>query len=335
VRISHIENGAKLFYVQSLSQLEMITELSKRMQNVPLQQPDFLQEGSVYLVKQGNAVCRGLLMSADPFRARLIDFGNIVNTDYKDLWVLPTPYDKVGQMAFRFSLAGFYSNPKLSFSAEAAEKFQSLVRVADELQLKVVAADGPPSSQYCELYKNKASILTTLVEELSKPIYYERQSLLTNVEYGVFVPFIETNSNILPWTFFVQMASEKSKLDALSSEMMLVCSSAAPANADQLIENAPVLAKFMDDQWYRGQLLQKGSQNCVVFFVDYGNTDERVPLKNLRMPTKSVVKQMPEQAFKCVLDGCSSNPKARDIMEMVLNGEKVSLTFIIYESFSK
>jgi Tudor domain len=328
VRISHIENGAKLFYVQVKNQLDMITELSKRMEQVPLQQPDFLQEGSVYLVKQGNVVCRGLLVSADPFRARLIDFGNIVNTDYKDLWELPTPYDKVGQMAFRFSLAGFYSNLKLSFNSEAAEKFQSLVRVADEFQLKVVAADGPPSSQYCELYKNNASLLNILVEELSKPINYERQSLQANFEYEVFVSFIDTTSKALPWTFYVQMASEKSRLDALSTEMMLVCGgSSAPANADQLAENAPVLAKYMGE-WYRGQLLQKGSQNCAVYFVDYGNTDEQVPLNNLRMPTRSVVKQMPEQAFKCVLDGCSSNLKARDIMEQVLE-DKVSLLLII------
>jgi Tudor domain len=328
VRISHIENGAKTFYVQLTSNLELIGELSKRMQT-SWQQPSMILEGSVYLVRQGRLVYRGLLVSVDPLRARLIDFGNIVDADYKDLCQLPAPFDKFGQMAYRFSLAGVCGNPRLSFNPDAVERFKSLAQATHQFQLKVVAADGPPTSQYCELYKNNVSILTTLEDELGKTVvnYEKRQFLQANIEHAVFVSFVETKTQTLPWTFFVQMASEKSRLQALSSELMQFCSSVGAANADQLVEDSPMLAKF-NDQWYRGLLLQKVAHGCSVYFVDHGNT-EIVPLENLRMPPSSMANYMPEQAIKCILDGCSSNLDARDIMEKLIH-PKVSLSSYIY-----
>jgi Tudor domain len=314
VQISHIENGSKIFYVQQVSQIEMIGELSKRMQASVLEQPQFLQEGLVYLLRQGSLVFRCLLVSMDPFRGRLIDFGNVVNVNYKDLFTLPKPYASLGQLAYRFALAGFSSNQQLCLNPDAVYKFKSIVRVSDKLHLKVVAADGPPTSQYCELYKNNVNILTTLIDELNKPTNYEKQSFLTNAEYEIVVSHVDTKTKTLPWTFYVQMVSETSRLESLSAELMQICNSAPQANADQLVENAPVLAKNdLDELWYRGLLLQKDAQNATVYFVDYGNTDE-VALKNLRVPTRSVVKQMPEQAIRCILDGCSSKLIARDLM---------------------
>jgi hypothetical protein len=329
VRISHVENGAKSFYVQLTSNLEIISELSKRMQN-SLQQPSMILEGNIYLVRQGRSVFRGLLVSVDPLRARLIDFGNIVDTNYKDLCQLPAPFDKFGQMAYRFSLAGVCGNPRLCINPEADERFKSLAKATNQFQLKVVAADGPPTSQYCELYLNNVSILTTLEEELGKTVenYEKRESLPANVELNVLVSFVDTKTQTLPWTFFVQMASEKSRLQALSSELMQFCSSVGAANADQLVEDSPVLAKFNDVEWFRGLLLQKGALGCSVYFVDHGNTDI-VPFENLRIPPNSLVKYMPEQAIKCILDGCSSNLDAKDIMENLIH-PKVTISFYIY-----
>jgi hypothetical protein len=326
VRVSHVESGASTFYVQPHFNYGHLHNMGLNLKKELLEEPKWLAEGKLYVVKQGTLFYRCVLLSAsDPYTARLIDVGKVVTTDLGSLFDLPSKYKRFGQMAYRFSLAGVCKSDQLRENPDIDDQFHKMIESKNNFQLQVVENCGPTSSQYCELYQDGVNI----EEVFRKSIFYETQSLLNKFSYEVVVSSVETKSQTLPWTFFVQMAAEKSRLEALKLDLLQICHSAAAASLNQLIENAPVLAMCdVDHQWYRGQLLQKRAKGCTVFFVDYGYTAE-VPLKNLRMPSRDLVQQMPKQAIKCTLDGLSSNLAARDIMANFTK-EKVCLPFIIY-----
>jgi len=104
------------------------------------------------------------------------------------------------------------------------------------------------------------------------------------IEHAVFVSFVETKTQTLPWTFFVQMALEKSRLQALSSAFWcnFVAQSVQPMRTNW--------SKMHSTCWLNSMIsgtgdccYRKSPMDVQSTLLTHGNT-EIVPLENLRMP---------------------------------------------------
>jgi len=316
VNVSHIENGAQAFYVQLTNNQGVMQEMANRMKQLILSPPTMLQEGVVCALRHTDGVSRCLVVSSDPCKIRLVDYGLSANVSYADLFELPPQFIAVGQMAYRFCLSGVLNNPTLYNNPDVTEKFKILTKDRQLLTLKVVAPDGPPTVQYCELLIDGTNVLELLIAEATKPVKYGQKTLETNKKYEVMISYVETKSQKLPWCMYVQSVSELDRIENCTVTLGKYCESTAAPDPSKLQENAPVFAKYsVDDRWYRGMLLKKlDSNKSTVYFVDYGNTEE-IPFKDLRLPTRSIVGNMPAQAIQCLLDGVCSNQPASLILD--------------------
>jgi len=318
VTVSHVENGAKAFYVQLDCHKNILHRMSSSINQLTLIQPGLLQEGGLYLVKSKNVLYRGLILStdSDSCQIRLVDYGVSTFAKYPEIYDLPPQFLALGHMAYRFCLSGVLNNPTLCNNPDVTEKFKILTKNTQPLILKVVAPDGPPTLQYCELLLDGRNILDLLIAEATTPLTYGQKLLQIGVKHEVIVSFVETKSKELPWPMFVQLVSDLDKVEQFTTFLGKLCESTVAPDPSRLRENAPVVAKNrVDGKWYRGMLLKKhDSSKSTVYFVDRGNTEE-IPMKYLRLPSKRIVESMPAQAHRCFLDGVSSNQAASLILD--------------------
>lgn len=83
--------------------------------------------------------------------------------------------------------------------------------------------------------------------------------------------------------FYVQIGDQTQGLEKLMSELKVHYSSSNPSDNLKLRTNAPIGAKFTeDDQWYRAKVVRNvpESKSVEVLYVDYGNVSQTKDLYN-------------------------------------------------------
>ena len=105
---------------------------------------------------------------------------------------------------------------------------------------------------------------------------------------------------VSPADFHCQLCTNEEQLDILMAELADHCNSLPPEGNTRLTEGQVcAAASSMDDAWYRAEVTQVGKDKAVVFFVDYGNSEE-VPLRKVR-PLLPRHARLPAQAVWCSL----------------------------------
>lgn len=105
---------------------------------------------------------------------------------------------------------------------------------------------------------------------------------------------------VSPADFHCQLCTNEEQLDILMAELADYCNSLPPEGNTCLTEGQVcAAASSMDDAWYRAEVMQVCEDKAIVFFVDYGNSEE-VPLSKVRplMPRHA---HLPAQAVWCSL----------------------------------
>ena len=105
---------------------------------------------------------------------------------------------------------------------------------------------------------------------------------------------------VSPADFHCQLCTNEEQLDILMAELADYCNSLPPEGHTHLTEGQVcAAASSMDDAWYRAEVMQVSKDKAVVFFVDYGNSEE-VPLRKVR-PLLPRHTHLPAQAVWCSL----------------------------------
>ncbi|KAH9370061.1 hypothetical protein HPB48_001938 [Haemaphysalis longicornis] len=98
--------------------------------------------------------------------------------------------------------------------------------------------------------------------------------------------------------FYLQCSSKAAELTQLQADLQALCAS---NRGFQPAVGEACAALFADDkQWYRATVTSAGP-NCVVYFVDYGNTAPVAAENMCRIPDKCM--RLPAQAIRCRLHG--------------------------------
>lgn len=144
-----------------------------------------------------------------------------------------------------------------------------------------------------ELSKNETVTSTQISSQTPK--CYDKIILPPKAYRNVYVSHV-----VSPSEFYCQIEEESSKLQQLMKQIEDVYSCINDNSLDfkELTIDAPCCAVFEEDgAWYRGQIKKVNSASCVIYFVDYGNTDQ--VLNSKIKVLQSNLLSLPPQAIKC------------------------------------
>ena len=159
-----------------------------------------------------------------------------------------------------------------------------------------VATQKLQSSQWAHGFEKSAT--ADMVTGSSSPQgRFQHQEMPAKGFFDCYVSYIAD-----PSKFWISMKSSETELESMMDNLN---SEYNAMRSNQMLINRPVpsqvcCAKYSeDDTWYRAKVLITGDDQCVVYFVDYGN-DESVPLNRLKQLSASYC-ALPVQAIECCL----------------------------------
>ncbi|XP_071453286.1 uncharacterized protein [Hetaerina americana] len=328
IYVSNVEDGPLSFAVQLQAAEQTLIAVTADIaahRPIPLREPPV--PGSVCLARfpGDTKLSRATIMEVMDSTCRLyyVDFGNISDVPYTDIFELPAKLINPKAMALRFCLAGLKKGPPPTKITK--EAFKDIVKGC-LLRLRVAPnPEGPPLKQYGYLFREGKDV-RILYEELAKEKYrgvshipasasYSRATLMYEpakadaVVDGTWVNISHLNS---PDEFWVQLEADQSELDQVMALLDEYCNKTQkiPSISDLTIKS-PIFAKFSeDDRWYRASILKvdAGSEGLVVHveFVDYGNVEGINDISRLRLADPSIVSALAAQAVRCRLNGAAS-----------------------------
>uniref|UniRef100_A0A8C8RT59 Tudor domain containing 6 n=1 Tax=Pelusios castaneus TaxID=367368 RepID=A0A8C8RT59_9SAUR len=267
------------------------------------------------------------VFSTEQVEVIYVDYGNKELVSVKNLRSINANFLKLKAQAFRCSLYNLIQ-PKghdpFVWDEKAIQAFQEFVDTsANNLELKctifaLAAINNKELFNIVDLITPFQSVSHFLMEKgLARPgqpekylassvqlysYYYSTHDIKIGSEEEVYVTHIDS-----PWIFYCQLARSANALEQLTNNIgrlsKVLHSLKMPQNPGNLC-----LARYTDNQWYRGIVL-KTSPNKEVFFVDFGNT--QVVKKDLiPIPSNAYdILLLPMQAIKCSLSDISNVPK--------------------------
>lgn len=111
-----------------------------------------------------------------------------------------------------------------------------------------------------------------------------------------------------PSKFFVHVEDNTAKIDSLLDDMFNFYSVLPKGQYDiAKIEPQMICAcKFSEDEsWYRANVMSVDGENCNVFFLDHGNSEESKITSLKQLVTKFA--ELPIQGVPCILSGIGSS----------------------------
>ncbi|KAM9273936.1 tudor domain-containing protein 6 isoform 2-T2 [Cariama cristata] len=133
--------------------------------------------------------------------------------------------------------------------------------------------------------------------------YYSTHGIKIGSEEDVYITHVDD-----PWTFYCQLERCADVLAQLTNNIGRL--SETMTSLETLQKSGSLcLAKYTDNQWYRG-VITKTKPNMEVFFVDFGNTEAIEKDHLLPLPRDACdILLLPMQAIKCSLSDVSNVPK--------------------------
>ncbi|KAG8225528.1 hypothetical protein J437_LFUL006067 [Ladona fulva] len=327
VYVSNVEDGPLSFAVQLQAAEQTLIAVTADIAShrpMPLREPPV--PGSVCLARfpGDTKLSRATIMEVMDTTCKLyyVDFGNICDVQYTDIFELPAKLINPKAMALRFCLAGLKKGPPPL--PVAKEAFRDIVKGC-LLTLRVAPSpEGPPLKQYGYLYRDGRDV-RVMYEELAKE-RLSRMGVPSSIDGSIQALFYEpakselvrdgtwvTISHIVsPDEFWVQLETDQSSLEQVMALLDECCrqSRKIPVISD-LRPRLPIFAQFSeDDRWYRASIIKveqsASGADVHVEFVDYGNEEAIGDFERLRLPETAVVRALPAQAIRCRLNGAAN-----------------------------
>ncbi|XP_075409898.1 tudor domain-containing protein 6 [Tenrec ecaudatus] len=326
VKVSHVENPG-YFWCQLTRNIQGFRTLMGDIQDYcknaapPYQglSPACLAKRTVS-GKWARAVIDGA-QSAEQVKVTFIDYGDKETVPVKNIYSTREEFLAVRAQAFQCSLYNLIQpsgpNP-LAWHEEAIQAFSKFIDNAWEgnLELKcTIFALASTRDAECfhvvDLLTPFHSACRTLVEKgLAKPVnlqkplepslrlhsyYYSTHDVKIGSEESVYITHVDDS-----WTFYCQLARNAKTFEQLACHVAQLRQALLHLEAAPLGRGTLCLAKYIDENWYRGIVMEK--EPSKIFFVDFGNVYTVANNDLLPIPSDAYdVLLLPMQAVKCSL----------------------------------
>lgn len=289
-----------------------------------------------------NAVClaqysedekwyRALIISEVPSAEKVeviyVDYGNREMVSLTNLRSTNERFLRLEAQAFRCSLYNLIQpngQDPFAWDEEAIQAFQEFVDTSSDFELKctifaLASINNKELFNIVDLmtpFQSACQFLTKrgVARPLSpqKPLvssvqlhsyYYSMHDIKIGSEEDVYITHVED-----PGTFFCQLERCADILAQLTDNISHLSEKMTSLKTLQK-SGSLCLAKYTDNQWYRG-VIMKTKPNTEVFFVDFGNTETIEKDHLLPLPSDACdILLLPMQAIKCSLSDISNVPK--------------------------
>ncbi|XP_004710940.2 tudor domain-containing protein 6, partial [Echinops telfairi] len=326
VKVSHVENPG-YFWCQLTRNIQGFRTLMSDIQDyckntaTPYQglSPACLAKRTVS-GKWARAVIDGA-PSAEQIKVTFIDYGDKDTVPVKNVYSTREEFLTVKAQAFQCSLYNLIQpsgpNP-LAWDEEAIQTFNKFIDNAWEGNLELKCTIFALASIHDAEYFHVVDLLTpfqsaccTLVEKgLAKPVnlqkplepsvrlhsyYYSTHDVKIGSEEAVYITHVDQS-----WTFYCQLARNAKIFEQLSCHIAQLRKASLHLEAAPLGRGTLCLAKYIDENWYRGIVMEK--EPSKIFFVDFGNVYTVANDDLLPIPGDAYdVLLSPMQAVKCTL----------------------------------
>ncbi|XP_010582615.1 PREDICTED: tudor domain-containing protein 6 [Haliaeetus leucocephalus] len=266
--------------------------------------------------------------SAEKVEVIYVDYGNREMVSLTNLRSTNERFLRLEAQAFRCSLYNLIQpngQDPFAWDEEAIQAFQEFVDSSSshfELKCTIFALASINNKELFNIvdlmtpFQSACQFLTKrgVARPLSpqKPLvssvqlhsyYYSMHDIKIGSEEDVYITHVED-----PWTFFCQLERCADILAQLTDNISHLSETMTSLKTLQK-SGSLCLAKYTDNQWYRG-VIMKTKPNTEVFFVDFGNTEMIEKDHLLPLPSDACdILLLPMQAIKCSLSDISNVPK--------------------------
>ena len=270
----------------------------------------FSEDGEWYraeIIKSDDPSGKVLVQFVDYGNTELVDSANIqplqpehIGLPTQAIWCsITTDFTKIYSQSEMTSFSSAVENQIFDMEACLLEGVSVVVKLFNSSGQQVFPRDKEVVEEEEVVSNVKEPILTaaeTSPSDPSPPIGYGK---LPNFNVGDKMAVCVAYT-VSPADFHCQLCRNEEQLDTLMAELSDYCYSLPPAdNAPLTVGQVCAAASSMDGAWYRAEVTEVCKNKAVVFFVDYGNSEE-VPLSKVR-PLKPGHTQLPAQAVWCSL----------------------------------
>ncbi|CRK93088.1 CLUMA_CG006466, isoform A [Clunio marinus] len=303
VKITHYEKGPFMFYVQLESSDNDFKKFSEKLQKAELRHfkdsPNSI--GLACLAKHEKQIYRAAIAkipqnsSQSNFYVNFVDFGYNAFIKEENLFHIPEEFADQTTFAIPFCL-NRYDSKDMQASPEELQFYFRLLTENQMMTLKCVPSDGPPISQYCELFDdNKISIYEKLKRwnPYSNELKFLPQPKLDlKTPLKVKVSYVDSTKEFY---VHVQQPDIVNAYDSLCDDLFkFMCH--APLYRYPKVGSC--CAAFLSEEWYRVQIVGIKNNIVQVKVVDFGIVEEVTP-KQVRLLPEYFFKDPPfaHQAF--------------------------------------
>ena len=199
------------------------------------------------------------------------------------------------------------------WTEEETKKIESMLH-SQEFIAEIVQVDPAAPIASCNVKLFKTDELTVPVflrkSSSSSDLTVKNEELQIGQDNSVFVSFVDSQQK-----FWVQLKQKEKELSSLMSDIGACFAEDLPSSGDIVkpVLNQICASCFSEDgSFYRAKVQSVSGDSCKVFFVDYGNSENKSASELFTLP--QVLAQLPMQAIQCSYRPTSDAAKIEDIL---------------------
>ena len=199
------------------------------------------------------------------------------------------------------------------WTEEETKKIESMLH-SQEFIAEIVDVDTSASIASCtvKLFKTDEPTVPVFLRKSSSSsdLTVKNEELQIGQDSSVFISFVDS-----PQKFWVQLKEKENELNSLMSDIGACFAEDLPSSGDIVKPalNQICASCFSEDgSFYRAKVQSVSGDTCKVFFVDYGNSENKSASELFTLP--QVLAQLPMQAIQCTYRSTSDTAKVEDIL---------------------
>ena len=185
-----------------------------------------------------------------------------------------------------------------TWTEEEIKKIESMLH-SQEFVAEIVSVDPDASVATCnvKLFKNDEPSVPVFLRKSasSSDLSVREECLQMGRDYDVFISYVES-----PQKFWVQLKEKESDLSSLMSDISACFAEDLPSTGDisnPTVDQVCISCFSEDSSFYRAKVQSIRGDSCKVFFVDYGNSEDKSTSELFTLP--QVLSTLPLQAIQC------------------------------------
>lgn len=239
-----------------------------------------------------------LSVAGQSFTVFFIDYGNTETVKIDDLRSASEYVLAIPALSTKCHISDCIPLNEQSWTEEETKKISSMLH-SQEFIAEVVSVNSSVQITTCtvKLFKTDEPNVPVFLRKSSSSsdLTVKLEELQVGQEYTVFISYVESSRK-----FWVQLKQKEGELNSLMSDIGACFAEDLPSSGDIL---NPTLHQICascfseDGSFYRAKVQSLNGDMCKVFFVDYGNSENKSASELFTLP--QVLCELPMQAIEC------------------------------------